>query len=247
MFNVSMIAADPQPAANTITVALITAGAAIAASSLAAIAAYYSARLKSKEIEITYEQRLKDTYLQNARQYINGVYVPINIALRNLSDHFRIFQEAKGRSLTQDAIDYFRDACLEYDRVISELVAQGADSFLTSELDERLQAFNSFLSLSLNAKEPVRREILNVSFRVPLTSWSSQYEIAQNISGKLPKFVRFLRGWHMSVFGLGVSYRSSELLAAPIESPEFEDRMSLEIPRIKLLIKEVTLGTRVGA
>jgi hypothetical protein len=189
---------------------------------------------------------LKDTYLQNARQYTNGVYVPINIALRNLSDHLRIFQEAKGRSLTQEAIDYFRDACREYERVISDLVSKGADSFLTNESDERLQSFSSFLRLSMNAKEPVRRHIINVSFKVPFAGLRTQHEFAQNVSGNIAKFDS-LRAVRMSLFGVGMSYRSPELLAAPIESSEFEDRIALEIPRIRFLIKEVTLGSQATA
>jgi hypothetical protein len=173
---------SPTPApttdANPINSTVISVAGVIISAIVAAVAASYSARQKSKEIETTYQQRLQDTYLQNARQYFNGVYVPINIALRNLADHFRLLQEQKAAPLTQDTIDYFREACREYERVISELVAQGADSFLTGELDEELQSFNSFLRLSMNAAEPVRRMVITINLSVPFTGYRSRYQFA---------------------------------------------------------------------
>jgi hypothetical protein len=237
---------DANPFNPTVISVLITAAGVIISAIVGAVTATYSARLKSKEIEITYQQRLQDTYLQNARQYITSVYVPINIALRNLADHFRLLQEQKAAPLTKDATDYFRDACREYERVISDLVKRGADSFLTSELDEQLQSFNSFLRLSMDATEPVRRMVITVNFSVPFTGYHSRHEIAQQVHGRL-KYLSFLYlgAWRWSLSGVGISYRRPELLSAPIESPEFEERISVDIPKIRFLIKEVTLGSQI--
>jgi hypothetical protein len=42
--------------------------------------------------------------------------------------------------------------------------------------------------------------------------------------------------------GFGLSYKS-EVLAAPIYSRDFERRIVVDVPTIKSLIKEVTLGS----
>jgi hypothetical protein len=131
---------------------------------------------------------------------------------------------------------------------VSEFVTQGADSFLTSELDEQLQSFNSFLRLSLDATEPVRRMVVTVNFSVPFTGYHSRYEIAEKVHGRLTYLsFPYLGGWHLSFSGVGISYRRPELLSAPIESPEFEERISVDIPKIRFFIKEVTLGSQIAS
>jgi hypothetical protein len=52
---------------------------------------------------------------------------------------------------------------------------------------------------------------------------------------------------HFDFMGIGFTYRADELLAAPLSSREFESHIGSEIPALKFLIKEVTLGSQSSA
>ncbi len=58
---------------DTLAKALIATVGVVAGALLTALAAAYAARQKTREIELTYQQKLQENYLTNARQYIQGV------------------------------------------------------------------------------------------------------------------------------------------------------------------------------
>jgi hypothetical protein len=70
--------------------ALIATAGVVVGALLTALASTYTARQKTREIELAYERKLEENYLANARQYIEGVYAPLSIALTRLSDAYRV-------------------------------------------------------------------------------------------------------------------------------------------------------------
>jgi hypothetical protein len=67
-----------QPTSVTV---LVGAVAAVAGALAAGLANAYAARQRIKEIEVSYLQKLKDSYLENARKVSAEVYIPISVSL----------------------------------------------------------------------------------------------------------------------------------------------------------------------
>lgn len=229
---------------DTGTNALIATIGVVAGAVLTSLAAAYSARQKVREIELTYRQKLRENYLANARLYTNNIYVPISIAFRKLGDGHQRFRSRK------DTEDDFRYICSEYEKTISNLFERGADAFLTTELEERLRSFNNFLVASLETKEVVAKAVikfrlLNTLITTPMRVSSKASSGLRGLRETIMSSVKF-ENISVGGFGLGFTYNVEEILAAPITSKEFERRISGDIPALKFLIKEVTLGAHSG-
>lgn len=227
-----------------VLIALIGAVSAIGGALVAGIATWANGRLKLRELQVTYEQKLEDKYLENARQYINGVYVPLSLALSKLAQSHRLLRASLGESDQPVPVpeeEAFRSAIKEYLGTVESLRQRGADAFLTNRLDEELSIFYSFLEASLDATEPVVR--MEYRFRIGVAGLEVEG------SGSAPLRGKTRRLWSsppqsLSLFGNYLTYSANELLAAPPISKEFSKRLAGNIPALKTLIKEVTLGAR---
>lgn len=232
--------------------AFVTAGGAVLGALIAAITAAYSSRQKIREIVLHHEQQIHNKYLSNAREYTNSVYLPLNIALTNLSEayqSFRVDVDFENQLVDEAAREKFVTACNAYLEITKELFAKGADAFLTTALDESLRSFNVFLSRSLTAKKPVVK--VAMEYRFGASGLSTEGKIAREIPAEskwdreIAKSVGKMSMW---LWGFGeFAIRFSDVLAAPIETREFEERMINDISMLKTLVKHVTLGSHVGA
>ena len=223
--------------------ALIAAGGVVVGAVVTALAAAFSARQKIREVELVYEQKLRDNYLTNARQYIYSVYVPIGIALGSLGDAYlavRQHIDFKAKHVDPAAQKQFEDACDSYLQIIDDLFSRGADAFLTSATELRLRSFSSFLRSSRNAKEPSVQMVFQAASSFIPAPADSVY--TTHAGGKLAAKL-YGSGVSVNIAGIGFSYSAKELIAAPLTSREFEKRLVEDIAKIKYLIKEVTLGT----
>jgi hypothetical protein len=226
--------------------ALVGVAGAIAGALLAAFANAYAANRRIKEIELTYQQKLRDTYLDNARKMSEGVYLPINLLLTNLTtayDKFRIRVNFDNRTAPEGSYNNFLGAIRGYLSDIDKLLARGADAYLTVDLDDQLRRFNSFIRESTSADKPIRKLILEMDtsgslIRLPLPSGRIEHKTKSlslgrfgisNVSFRLP--------------GMGQFKYKEEILAAPLMTREFEGRMQTDVLSLKALIKEVTLGS----
>ena len=70
--------------------ALVTLAAAAAFGVIIAGASLdaYAANRRIKEVELQYQYKLRDSYLENARKMTEDVYLPINIALTRLHNSY---------------------------------------------------------------------------------------------------------------------------------------------------------------
>jgi gas vesicle protein len=65
---------------------------AIVGAVIAAVINLIAATKKVQEVELRYRYKLHENYPENARKYIENVYVTINIALTELSDSYKKFR-----------------------------------------------------------------------------------------------------------------------------------------------------------
>jgi len=224
----------------TIKILLGAAGAIIGA-----IITYISARLsasqKVRELEISYAQRLKDNYLQNARQVINEVYIPLNIELTKLNQDFIKFKSIDKVDEDSEAIDSFKETSMNFISQIDNLIARGADAYLTNQLEEKLLLFLNFLRNSQVAQKTTTKLWVNYNTSILGIMRANFQQNVKTTSDMLP------RGKYSFGFPyLRIAYDNNEIVAAKIPSKDFEEKISEEIVGLKFLIKEVTLGTHVN-
>ena len=230
--------------------ALIAAAAAIATAAVTGVASTYGARVRIQEVRLTYDQKLHEGYLAAARTYTATVYVPLSVALTRLSAAFVSFRDSldpesrKGDANSEAA---FREAIASFLEEIETLTARGADAFLTTQLEEEVISLTTFLRKSLTATEP--RMTFVFEYRVPLLGIdSSSTRVTSGRTLIAAKGLRaFSTGWLTArLIGVSATYRVEKLLEAPLWSLEFEKRLVDDLPQIKSLIKEVTLGAHAG-
>jgi hypothetical protein len=226
---------------------LVGAIAAVAGALAAGLANAYAARQRVKEIEVSYLQRLKDGYLENARKVTAQVYIPLSVALTSLAnsyDRFSGWIDYQEQISAENFKEDFLTECLQYLATVDELMKRGADAYLTTALDEELQSFTNFIRDSMDAQELHRKRVMRalvtteglrfIFFGLPYIRY--QFELAEKAAGKLR-----LPAFDVGLFGLKLAY-SERIYSAKIESREFEARIRGTIPALKALIKEVTLG-----
>ena len=161
----------------TILVALIGTTGVIVGAILTFFASAFTAQQKIKELDITYQQKLGESYHANARLHIDTIYLPIAIGLTKLTAAYRKFQssyqafyqpklfypddsseeeEKEGLEEKNEQVnEVFRLACKEFLDQFSELTNHGKDAYLTIELDEQLQSFTDFLEGSMHSEKPL--------------------------------------------------------------------------------------------
>jgi len=220
---------------------LIGAAGAIGGAIVAAIANMYAANRKIKEIELAYSFKMRDGYLENARKLTAEVYIPINVFLTQLTnayDTFRARIDFEKNEVPDGSRNFFLGQCRKYLSDLDQLFGRGADAYLTTELDDRIRNFNSFLRESLESTAPMTKSVFESDLRIAgIPSGLQSYELisASKLAFLAPNF-------SLRLAGIRLGYMK-QLLAAPLHSRAFEKRFQIEVPLLKSLIKEVTLGS----
>src|SRR5690348_8906504 len=140
---------------------LIAGGAAIAAALVTALSAAYVARRKVAELYLTNSFELSKQYLESARNYTQGVYLPLSIEVYNLHDSFLTYKAVEKPTKRSELNepwaprDQFENDCELFIATARTLFRNGAGAVLTGRLDEDVTAFISFLRESLIVEEVV--------------------------------------------------------------------------------------------
>lgn len=226
---------------------LIAAAGVVIGALLAAAVNWYSARLKARELAMSYEQRLRDDYLANARTYTRSLYVPLHQALSSLEDayeRFRPFINDKRSAAPDDLKRAFNGACETFVAHVGQLLASG-DAFITTQLEAGLRRFTAFIAASLDATEPRQKIVLRYGIGLPFAGVSMSWERAAVTTRTWRG--RAFPALSMRLVGTSVAVSSEEVLAAPMTSEAFEERVASDIPTLKGAIKEVTLGGHISS
>jgi hypothetical protein len=223
---------------DTVLVAIVAGVAGVLGAVVTAVLSHLSARHKIKELEVAYTQKLRETYLQNAREYTKAIYVPLTLALSRLSDEYAAFASDSASGPAQDK---FKAAIETFVAGVQTLRDRGAEAFLTNELEEKLRSFLDFLRESLTATQPVVKALLH--YRVGFAGFDAHTTRAFKFVGRAGALWKAPR-MSLSFAGIGFAYEADTLVAGPIDSNEFGARFVGDCGDIRFLVKEVTLGGR---
>jgi len=221
---------------STVVTALIAASAAVGGAAIAGVVSNVNTRHKIRELEVAASQKLRDNYLQNAREYTKAVYVPLTLAISKLSDTYSAFQKNASSS---GAIDTFRQAIDDFRNEVQQLRDRGAEAFLTNELEDKLRSFLEFLGASRDSTALIRKA--EIGFRVGLGGLAWAETSTVGLTGRSAIWWRSPR-MSLSMLGVGVTYEATVVQSAPLESIEFSTRFTADTGEIRYLVKEVTLG-----
>jgi hypothetical protein len=204
------------------TRALVTVAAAAVGAIAAGVINAYAANRKIKEVELQYLYKLRDGYLDNARKVAGVVYIPISVALTSLFNSYERFAANIGTTaaVTEKGFrDDFETECLRYLGTIDDLLARGADAYLTTNLDEELNDFTNFVRNSLDAAGVKKRRILGTHFNLFGFSASPTATAEEIATTRISRLT--IPPFQLRLFGLGLRLSYSEkVLAAPLETPE---------------------------
>lgn len=220
--------------------AIIAAVAAVVAASATAGASAYAAKRKIVEIEAAHAHQLAAEYLQSARQYSQDVYLPLARAVNRLDTAFNRFRAETDN--VSGALATWRGHCETFLQFCDELFERGASAALTIRLDSSLSSFRSFLRESLAANEARTVNQVSVDMGLGLLGLRSGFHRERTMAVVVPKTLLQATS-SLNLLGLRLEVRQNPtLVAAPLESSEFEKRFVADMGVMKILIKEVTLG-----
>jgi hypothetical protein len=181
------------------TVALIAALGAVLGVVITVSGTIYAAKKKTEEVWLVYEQRLQDRYLENARAYLESVYIPLHLALAHLTRSYRVFRSHinfDAQEAPSEQIDDFRAAAVVYGDTVRDLLDRGAAAFLTTALEERLGSFNEFLRESLDSTETQVEVLFSFSVGLSYLGMHIQTEETRIHSKRFRRKIRFdFFGW----------------------------------------------------
>ena len=225
------------PVLGTVTVAVI-----------GGFAGWLTAGWKVRELRVKIEQERRDRYLENARTVAAQVYVPLAIAMSKLNSaylRFRNHVQFEKQNAPEEEAVLFRQACLDFDNAVRELMERGATAYLTLPLEEQLSTFALYIRESLIAKDVMKKatlqqsgpgvdtvSVITKSGRMALVSLSIMSIMVDALHNLMP-FVSIMR----------MKLEVKEI-ASPIASREFEREFQKSTFIIGTLIKQVTLDSK---
>jgi hypothetical protein len=212
--------------------AIIGATGLILGALATALSSAWSASRKIKEVQLVYQQKLQDGYLENARAHAQVLYLPVSSALSALSQAYQRLSINECSTSSARQVNKFRNEIESFKSTFLELERLGHTLFLTTALEEEIEEFIITLDECLDAEEVEWRTVLK------LTPWGPEYEWIT--SRKMASEIARIYSLHGNVF-------ESRVLVAPVDSAEFGEFFLSAVKNIRILIKEVTLGAQAVA
>ncbi len=228
----------------TILVALIGVLSVVISAGIGAIVSRWHTASKFREelekLKLERANKQSDSYLENARKQIGTVYVPLSVQLAALK---AAFQNYLYQGKTEKGLAAFR---ARIDRFITELQAlelRGAAAYVTTDLEDSLIRFVAFLRASKTSTAPV----VDVTYDFRLGAAGFGTRQSGSLRARSSAIARPGRAASISMAGIGMDVRVSDILQAPIGSEDFQARFERDAYRLSVLIREVTLGSTARA
>ncbi len=240
----------------SITTALIGLGGVIFGAIAAFSASYFQSKSRLKELEIQYEHNLKNKYLENARNHINDLYIPLNITLSKIYHSYIEFRDLSRIhnnemvTTVEAAYENFKESFSRYEIEINRIWSEGLDSYFIFDLEEKISYFKNLISNSLNSTAvQAEKEILVTNFPIEFemnTPFIKAKFFSQTKKRSFDRMVHrkvSVRLAPLAFFGLNYEIEfAKKILSAPLSSKEFERQFIEYYTCIKSGIKTVTLG-----
>lgn len=222
--------------------ALIAALGVVLGATATGVASVIAANRKVREVELVYMQRLRENYLENARAYTQSIYMPLATSLTLLAASFAKFQsELALAPNSPTVVTHFYDTVGLFIQEVRDLQERGAGAFLTTALETELENLIAFLEESREAVKTKKRATVAMSYFGVSIQTELNSEIAIREANLMSSF-RYLPGW----FFPRVQMMQNRVVAAAPQSDDFGREIALSIGRVRVLVKEVTLGAQAG-
>jgi hypothetical protein len=186
-----------------------------------------AAKQQIRQLEITYRQKLNDNFIQNTRQYIDTLYIPISKSLSRLDDCYQTYKRRKGhlRSIRNGTVTISPPRPPDETRAKVQSLTTPYRNFTEEALDELTQACGNFRKLMDEITEQGRDVYLPMEFDERLHSLTHLLKAAADD--------------RILVASTGIDIEGN----LQIDGKEFEKRYSEDMRYLKSFIKDVTLGT----
>jgi len=185
------------------------------------------ARQEIRKLEVSYRQKLNDNLLQNTRQHIDPLYIPINKSLSRLEDSYQTYKRRKAflRSIRSGRVTVSPQRSPDEASAKTQSIIPACRDATKEALEQLHQTFGAFKTLM--------GEITEQSREIYLTS---------EFDERLRSFAQFLKavndeGWLIASTGKDIEE------ALRIDAKGFEKRFFDDMRYLKSYIKEITLGT----
>jgi hypothetical protein len=224
----------------TILVALIGVLSVILSAGIGALVSrWHTASKFQEEIQKLRLERLnvqKDSYLENAREQIGAVYVPLSAELAALK---AVFQNYLYQGKTAEHLSEFDTQVEQFIAKLQELESRGATAYVTTDLEDLLIKFVVFLRASKSASGTV----VDVTYNFSVGLFGFGFQQGGSKRAEVSKVTPKKFSASIAAAGIGADVRVSDIIQAPIDSEDFQARFERDAYRLSLLIKEVTLGS----
>lgn len=224
----------------TILVALIgVLSVVVSAGTGALVSRWHTASKFRDEVHKLRLQRLNeqnDSYLENARQQIGAVYVPLSAELAALKAAYQnyLYQEKSAERLK-----HFETQIEQFVDKLQELELRGATAYVTTDLEELLIKFVVFL----RASQVAGGTVVDVTYDFSVRFLGLGFQQTGSKRASVSKATSKGFSASLSAAGIGADVRVSDIISAPIDTEDFQARFERDSYRLSLLIKEVTLGS----
>lgn len=189
----------------------------------------YTIWQKNREIKNAKLERINDNLLQNTRQHIDTLYIPINKILAKLESRYDEYKIARGSLHVYEV------------KKSADVSADAPESQASVELGLLLYGnkYDAILALST-----VSQEMIDYQEKMIVEGTSAF--LTSEFEKRLDSFIRFLRGVMIISHTYLLSFKSvpeEQPKVYTLGTPEFEKEFYAEIDYIRSYIREFTLGT----
>lgn len=188
------------------------------------------ARQQIRQLEITYRQKLNDNFIQNTRQHIDTLYIPISKSLSQLDDCYKTYKRRKAhlRSMRRGKVTISPKMHPDETRAKVQSIIPPYRDAMEEALDELTQACGNFGKLMDEITEQGRDNYLQMEFDERLRSFTHLLKAATDD--------------RILVTSTGIDIEGN----LQIDGKEFGKRYVEDMRYLKSFVKDVTLGTTLN-
>ena len=197
---------------------------AIGGGVLALLAAFLTARLKLKELEIQYLRQMNERKLTAANSKLEEVYVPIATAVEALERSWKRFQSSQEEEDKRTFLETSHNLSSVYD----EIVEGGNSIYLVQQLQEEMEHLLRFLRVSRSSRRiryviKTKQEYIGMTVIAERVVGRWRFEILTMLYALTTVLapVTFPYRWE----GLDIKSRQIRVYGAPFDTPQSQDEL----------------------
>lgn len=204
-------------------------------------------RREVERYQLERNNQLSEEYLKRAREHADTVYIPLSSEIARLKGSFNSYL-FNGKN-DEDLVQFNKDIN-SFTSETQRLYEKGASAFITTELEETILSFVTFLRASKNAVQAEQEVVFNYNvgfWGLPFASVAGSTRAVSKPDAHLIRLTKLIRRSSIRVPGFAIEIRQIETVKAPLNSELFQEKFSRDAHLISVLVKEVMLGVPARA